>query len=95
MSRLSRMIRVMDSARRNYEFFGIVVTVPGSELPELIINHPASLLYKSEYYKEAYNDDCEKSGTGIKVIGYKSAGNLKDFDLFYKNIVNGLLGGNK
>lgn len=76
---LERMIEVMNFAERNDFYFGILVTVPGCDQPEVIINHPRNLKSKAEYYKNAYDNSCRlKVRNDIKIINYAYARKFND-----------------
>ncbi|GAA0102443.1 hypothetical protein UT300012_31580 [Paraclostridium bifermentans] len=68
---LNRLIEVMEFAERNNLYFGISVTVPGCDKPEVIINHPRNLNSKLEYYKNAYDNICRlKVKNEIRIVKY-------------------------
>ena len=52
-------------------YVGIKITVPNSEVCEVIINPTGNFDNKLEYYKRAYNEDLTlKTFNKIKIVGF-------------------------
>lgn len=68
MSDLEEIVRV---AINNGEPLGLLIEMPGFEMPELITNPVVNLEKKLDYYKNTYGKDLEhKHAKGIKIVGY-------------------------
>lgn len=52
-------------------YIGVVMTLPGQQQPELIVNLPESITNKVEYYRNAYSpDNTLKVNPKVKITGY-------------------------
>ncbi len=62
---------VVGIAIKKNEPLGLLIEMPGFELPELITNPVVNLKKKLDYYRKTYDENLEhKYSKGIKIIGY-------------------------
>lgn len=74
---LSIMLDVLNCAKAHNQYGYIAVTIPGQDALEYIINEPASLENKIEYYRKAYNaDGSHRLNPDVKIVAAGCIENL-------------------
>ena len=67
--------------KEGYTYMALLVTVPNSATPEVIITHKDNFFDKSFYYSKAYDKDLTlKANDRIMIIGYTPANSFDDIE---------------
>lgn len=65
----------------NKKYVGVLIEMPNSPKPEIIINEYENFDSKLDYYKNAYNEDLTlKSFNKIKIIGFSYGDSFQDME---------------
>jgi len=71
LEKMSELEFVVKTAIKTKQSLGLIIEMPGFEMPEMIVNPVENLEKKLDYYKNTYDEDLEhKHAKGIKIIGY-------------------------
>jgi hypothetical protein len=85
MFTLENLNKCFDAAReQGARLVAIMVTVPGSEVPEVIINEVESFDVKQKYYNDVYDENLKHKNAPLEIIGFTFGNTYSDIeDDFY------------